>query len=221
MGVCASFVLTPDPVAFPSTAALATSAPINVTVTNPGDSASGPIDARIEGTHATDFVVSTDGCTDVAVPPGGTCVVAVSFAPTSTGPRTANLRIAGFPGGISRAVLSGTGLISTAPLMHNFGSHTVGLASPMQSFVVSNPGTVAAGTMTVSLVGANPGDFGLVSDPCTGASLPAGGTCTVVARFLPTASGARAATLRSPAPARPRSPSHRARSDSDRSPSAR
>jgi hypothetical protein len=196
MGVCASFVLTPDPVAFPSTAALATSAPINVTVTNPGDSASGPIDARIEGTHATDFVVSTDGCTDVAVPPGGTCVVAVSFAPTSTGPRTANLRIAGFPGGISRAVLSGTGLISTAPLMHNFGSHTVGLASPMQSFVVSNPGTVAAGTMTVSLVGANPGDFGLVSDPCTGASLPAGGTCTVVARFLPTASGARAATLR-------------------------
>jgi hypothetical protein len=196
MGVCATFEVTPDPVSFGSIAALTTSAPTVFTVRNGGDSASGPAEVRIEGVNLSDFVLGMDTCTGVALPPGGTCTVGVSFAPTSTGPRVAALRLSGFPGSIARSALSGTGLISTAPLMHNFGSHTVGLASPMQSFVVSNPGTVAAGTMTVSLVGANPGDFGLVSDPCTGAALPAGGTCTIVARFLPTASGARAATLR-------------------------
>jgi hypothetical protein len=195
-GLCAGFDVTPASASFGAVAALTASPPTTFTIRNSGDSASGPVEVLLEGANASDFATSADTCLGTALAPGAVCTVNITFRPTSTGPRAAALRISAFPGGISRAALSGTGTVSIAPAPHVFGTQTVGIPSPTQAFTVSNPGTVAAGSMMVSVVGTHPSDFAIVSDPCSGASLPAGGTCTVTARFSATAVGARTATLR-------------------------
>ncbi|MBN8615256.1 MAG: choice-of-anchor D domain-containing protein, partial [Deltaproteobacteria bacterium] len=61
-----------------------------------------------------------------------------------------------------------------------------------------NTGGSATTAITVAVAGTNPADFPIVAggDGCSGASLPAMGTCTVAVQFNPTAAGARAATLR-------------------------
>ena len=59
--------------------------------------------------------------------------------------------------------------------------------------------------------GTNPQDFAIVSDGCTGANVPAGGSCTVTVRFQPSTLGTRTATLQvtDDAPGSPQSASRR------------
>ena len=86
-----------------------------------------------------------------------------------------------------------------------------GAAEPAPSLVrwpgldVGRPGTVvpvtvlaasAAQPVSAALLGTNPGDFSIRSDECSGVSLSAGASCQIWLRYMPTAEGERAATLR-------------------------
>ncbi len=198
-GICAMYGVSPTSRDFGLVAAGAMGTPVVFTVRNVGDSPTGPTDIAINGANPDEFVVSADGCTGTSLSAGATCTLSITFAPTSTGPRSASLRASAFPGspgGVAFSSLTGTGIISIAPATHDFGARTLGLTSPTVSFMVRNPGTVGAGTMAISLIGANPGDFAIVSDPCSGATLAAGATCTVTVTFTPSVTGARTATLR-------------------------
>jgi len=84
--------------------------------------------------------------------------------------------------------------VQPAPFGLNFPSQNVGTTSPSQPVFLKNLDTSALAISSVSLVGANPGDFVIGSNSC-GASVSSGATCTVGVSFAPTAKGARSASL--------------------------
>ncbi len=84
-----------------------------------------------------------------------------------------------------------------APLSRTFAARQINTtASAPQTVAVSNTGTEPLHVSGVTLVGSNPGDFAISSDPCSGATVAVGASCTVGVTFRPTADGARSATLR-------------------------
>ena len=76
----------------------------------------------------------------------------------------------------------------------SFPGTAVGSKSVAKKVQFSNPGTAVVSLRSVSLLGANPGDF-LQSSTC-GQSLAAGASCTVTITFQPQAKGNRSAQLR-------------------------
>jgi uncharacterized protein (DUF2141 family) len=80
--------------------------------------------------------------------------------------------------------------ISTASL--NFGQHHVGQTSKAQTVTLTNIGTSRLSISSITLTGADPGDF-IEQNRCTG--IRAGGSCTVQVAFKPTATGSRTASL--------------------------
>jgi hypothetical protein len=89
-----------------------------------------------------------------------------------------------------------------SPTSLGFGPVTLGASSGPQTVTVTNTGRSTLHIGRVALAGADPQDFALATDGCTGVSLdqasgstPAG-TCAVVVRFVPTAPGDRTGALR-------------------------
>ena len=98
------------------------------------------------------------------------------------------------------AVASFTAAIAPAQLAVNpgslsFGSVTVGATSAAQSVTVTNPGTAVLIVESLSILGANAGDFLVGSETCVGTPIPAGGTCLISVQFSPTAAGIRSCSL--------------------------
>jgi hypothetical protein len=89
-----------------------------------------------------------------------------------------------------------------SPASLGFGPVTLGASSGPQAVTVTNTGRSTLHIGRVALAGADPQDFALATDGCTGVSLdPASGstpagTCAVVVRFAPTAPGDRTGALR-------------------------
>lgn len=67
-------------------------------------------------------------------------------------------------------------------------------ASSIRNITISNPGTAALEPVTVSLNGANAGDFTITTPPAI--SVPVGGSTTLAIRFSPQAGGERQANLK-------------------------
>ncbi len=79
------------------------------------------------------------------------------------------------------------------PASLTFTSQMVGTTSPAQTATLSNNGGTSLSITSVSVTGANAGDFAQTST--CGTSLAAGGNCTVSVVFSPTASGTRTASV--------------------------
>jgi hypothetical protein len=72
--------------------------------------------ATFAGADLGDFSVRSDECSEAVLDPGGSCTVAVRFAPESSGPKVATLRLRG-PAGTTVARLSGEGTaVAPAPV---------------------------------------------------------------------------------------------------------
>jgi hypothetical protein len=131
---------------------------------------------------------ATSSCSSVAA--GGTCPIAVTFAPTALGARTGSLTVA-FSGTKLSSSLTGNGIpdlqVSSAAL--DFGRIDVGAISASQTVIVTNTtsATIPLATPVVS------GDFGFTTT-CSG-SLPSSESCSVTLNFRPTATGPRTGTL--------------------------
>jgi len=81
----------------------------SVTVTNGGSAALTVSGASVGGTNASDFTITSNGCT-ASVAPAGSCSITVGFTPGATGARSATLTISDNAAGSPRAVtLSGNG----------------------------------------------------------------------------------------------------------------
>jgi uncharacterized repeat protein (TIGR01451 family) len=103
-GIAPVITVTPDTLHFGSVLVGSSSAPQAVTVGNAGDS---PLTVQ-SATASGPFAVSDDACTGAgAIPPGGTCQIAV-FAPAASGPAAGILTIAS-DGGTATVALSGSG----------------------------------------------------------------------------------------------------------------
>jgi PKD repeat protein len=204
-----------SPISFPDTSTNATSAPITITVTNGGSAALHVTGITLTGTNPSDFAKASDTCTGATVAPNATCTVGVTFTPSGTGTRQANLEIADDATGSPQVVaLTGNGLAPTTPAVTfapanpvMFPSTVQGATSATVTVTVTNSGNAVLNITAASLTGANAGDFAILTNTCNGAAVAANGTCTVGITFTPSAVGARQATLQiaDNAPASPQS----------------
>jgi ricin-type beta-trefoil lectin protein/centrosomal CEP192-like protein/HYDIN/CFA65/VesB family protein len=84
-------------------------------------------------------------------------------------------------------------IAAVSPQALVFGNQQLGVAGAAQTLTLSNSGNAPLLLASVGVSGANPADFS-VQNGC-GASLAAGAQCALQVSFLPTAVGARAASL--------------------------
>jgi len=68
-----------------------------------------------------------------------------------------------------------------------FPSTATGSTSAVQPVTITNRSTVALPVSAITLTGLNANQFTIVSDPCSGTSIPLAGTCTVNVALKPTA----------------------------------
>jgi hypothetical protein len=192
--VAQTVALSQSSITFPATQLGIASAAAPISISNQSSSYIYP-GFTFSGTAAGDY--SQNGnCGSVA--PASSCTFTVTFTPTATGTRAATLTENDSFGNHAIA-LTGTGtkdqgVIVLYPSSLAFSStQTLGVGSEPLSFSVTNNGTVA---VTVSKVASSDAaEFPVVSDGCTGTTLSPGQNCTVSVTFLPSATGARSATI--------------------------
>jgi hypothetical protein len=189
--------LSPATLQFPVTVIGKTSIPMNVTLTSSGNSPVNFDSFTITGSDAQDFAISANSCS-AALRATYTCTVSIIFTPSATGLRSATLSILdSAPGSPQRVPLSGASLsvvLSFNPAMVEFPVVTVGSGSSPALVTAANTGIASTSITSVALRGANPGDFSIASNTCSGV-LTGGASCTVGVAFEPTANGIRTATL--------------------------
>ena len=104
------------------------------------------------------------------------------------------------PNSPSVVILNGTGFvptpgISVTPMVIGWGGVALGNATSGRVVKITSTGNVPLVISSLTPGGANPGDFPIVSDACTGASLSPGASCAAYVSFEPQRVGARSATI--------------------------
>jgi Abnormal spindle-like microcephaly-assoc'd, ASPM-SPD-2-Hydin/HYDIN/CFA65/VesB-like, Ig-like domain/Beta-propeller repeat len=187
-----------------------TSGTQSVTLANVGSAALSLTSVAIAGANAPDFAIAAAGTTCPAaggtVAIGASCTVAVQFAPQSAGTsKSASLTFADNAASSPQQVLlSGTATdaasLQVSPANLTFTAQSEGTASAPQTVTLSNTSTAPASIGTITVSGANAGDFAL-QNPCA-PSLGAGKSCQLSVSFSPavsTPAGSRSAALNIPA----------------------
>lgn len=105
-----------------------------------------------------------------------------------------NLYIADANNSVIRLVAAAYALLTISPPSFDFGAVAVGQAAPPASFTVTNTGTTSLTISSVTVTGADPADFHITADLCTGVLAP-GASCTISVDFAPTGVGIRSAFL--------------------------
>jgi len=192
--------LTPNPLGF-GDVPLGTSKSTTVTFSNSGTDDTFITDAAISGQNAADFTIDQGSltCANSAsgfdVPAGGSCTVAVIFAPSATGDRTASFVVTSSSvDGTQTLPLTGAGTdsaVSLAAASLDFGQQAVGTTSQPKPVTVTNSGTTS---LTVDAVAAS-GDFAADASACTAQPVAAGQACVINVTFSPTATGNRSGAL--------------------------
>ena len=179
------------------------SAPVQpIFVTNTGDAPLMIQALALDGTNASDFVVSGTCSEGGILGPKSRCRIDIVLTPASAelGERAATLTVvtnAPVPAPVVQ--LSGTGspdalpLVPTPPYL-DFDGQSVGTASQARTFSITNPNSFSASVTDVGLGGANPADFTFDTN-CPAHSFLTGSKCTATIVFAPTAAGPRSAVL--------------------------
>jgi hypothetical protein len=195
----ASLTIDQQMLAFGSVDVGSTSPAMTLTITNIGQSDTGPFTIVTAGTDATSF--GADGSACATLQPGASCTAAITFSPQSAGAKSAKVKVSATPGGsISVAVTgigrgTGPGLLAISSDTTMTGSALVGTyGQSVATFTLTNIGGDITGLLAIQLTGANPADF-IVDDHCSGYGLAPNETCTLEARVAPKERGERHATI--------------------------
>jgi len=170
-----------------------TSAPDQVTLSNPSGLALTISSIAVTGTNTADFSQTNTCGTGLAA--GASCTITVTFKPTQIEPRSASITITDNAAGSPQTIgLSGTGLVSgpnatPSPSSLTFATQLVGTSSSAQSVTLTNWGTTA---LSITSIAASR-DFSQ-TNTC-GSSLAADASCTISVTFKPTQRGTRTGTL--------------------------
>ena len=174
-----------------------TSTAQTVTLTNTGTATLTITGIGFTGTNPGDFA-QTDTCAG-SLSQGASCTISVKFTPGAAGSRTANLNVSDNAASSPQsATVIGTGAtppsgMTLSSTSVDFGDQMVGSASAAQAVTLTNYDATAYTISSITLTGANAGDF-TQTNTC-GTSLGAGASCTINIVFAPTATGTRSATL--------------------------
>jgi hypothetical protein len=182
-------VLSPSSLIFPVQLIGTLSLPMDVTLTNSG---SGTL--TISSITASAGFVQQNTC-GTSVYPGTSCVIAVQFEPLQGGVQSGSVLITDNTATSPQSILlSGTGTaVELSAVGVNFGNQAVGSASPPVTVTLTNKGTNALTINSITLGGADPGDFG-ESNTC-GSSVGAGQSCTITVTFTPAVLGPLSASV--------------------------
>jgi hypothetical protein len=165
-----------------------------VVVTNSG---TGTLNVGVASAGAP-FAIASDGCSNTAVAPGGSCTIQVNFTPAATGPASGTLSIPDdAPGSPQTGALSGTGVQPRAivsPTSLSFGSVKVGPGNPaaQQYVTVTNSGTASLHIATNAFAGNLAFTIGT---SCAGATVAPGASCKIGVYASPDTIGLRSGTL--------------------------
>jgi hypothetical protein len=182
----------------PTVAGCESPMPAVLTVRNAGTVASGTLKVSLEGSSPDRFRIDKDGCTGHALPPAGSCVIEVRFAPRDLvgQPLTAELVVGGVAGESVSTALSGEamiGHIDVFPWAGNnpvkFPSTAVGTASAPAEAVWTNNTDFPATVGQPGFSGAGTNDFNVASNGCTGQTIAAHQSCRVAIQFKPASTG--------------------------------
>lgn len=183
-----------------------TSSSLTVAVSNGSAAAVTVSKVALTGPFSLVKATSNDcGAAGFMLSPGGSCNLAVVFAPTAAGSGTGTLSLSTSSNQTVDVTLKGQANAATPKLAWQgnvtalpFSTTLVGQTSAAQTLTLTNPGTVAATISSVTLTGTDAAAFALspASTCKANASVAAGGSCTVVLAFAPASAGAKSATLK-------------------------
>jgi trimeric autotransporter adhesin len=180
--------LAPPILNFASQTIGATSAAQVVNVNNTGTT---PVAMTISiaGNNPSDFA-ETDNCSQSPLAGGKSCVVNVTFDPTQSGSRSAEMLISDTaPHSPQIVTVGGTAVQAAATISPSgaigFGSALAGTASTPITVTITNSGTAPA-ILTVRGARVSPAGNFAAANNCP-AGVPAGGNCTLALTFTPAA----------------------------------
>ncbi|MGA7155460.1 MAG: choice-of-anchor D domain-containing protein [Acidobacteriaceae bacterium] len=179
--------LTPGTVPFGNQAITTTSSAQVVVLSNPGTAALSITGVSITGSNPTDFA-DTSACGS-SLAAGSSCNISVTFTPASATTFSASLTVAdNATGSPQKASLTGTGTASPqaalSPATLAFPSTTVGSSAAALSTTLTNSGNTTLNISSITLTGANPGDFTISANTC-GTTLAASASCKISVTFTP------------------------------------
>ncbi len=191
----AAISASPKSLTFSSTTVGSSSAAKTVTVTNASTAAIPVTGFTFTGANAGDFS-QTNTC-GISLMGSGSCTVSVTFRPAATGSRGASLGIADAdPSSPQTVAVSGTGAgpsVTLTPTSLSFGDQVYRKASTSQAVTLKNTGASTLTIASVTVTGANTGDF-TQTNTC-GTSVAANASCTINVIFTPAGLGARSASI--------------------------
>jgi|GEM_PF-1992579 len=170
------------------------------TVENSGDAPLHVDGAALVGAEAGQFELDQESCEDIALEPGETCVLSVTFAPTAGGAHTAEIEVLSDAETTIRGEVEGSGRVEPgivrSPDHLGFGVQSAG-AGPgaPQTITVESTGATPLHVGNVELGGSMAGQFEIVRDGCGGTTIAPGAQCSVEVAFNPTELGGQAAHL--------------------------
>jgi hypothetical protein len=155
----------------------------------------------ITGTNAKEFNLPASGTLcpigGNGLQPGAICDIVADFAPSSPGAKSAAITVTDDASDSPQMIpLSGTAIapvISLTPASLAFSDQPVGTTSAPQSVTLGNTGNAALTIASISITGANAGDFSQ-NNNCP-PNLNPNKSCIIQVAFAPAQTGSRAATL--------------------------
>jgi hypothetical protein len=193
-GIAPTAAVTPASLAFGSVNTGTVSGGQTITVNNTGNAPLAVTSVSVTGTNAAMFTATPTGTGCATVAAGASCTINVTFAPSSTGAKTATVGIThnsnNVPGSLSTVTLTGTGVAPTSPVAAMpatlaFGAQRINNNRTV-TLTVTNQGPGALAITSVNTSGA---PFTATLGNCP-ASLAAGRNCKLNVTFRPTVVGA-------------------------------
>jgi hypothetical protein len=184
--------------AFANTQIGLSSAATVVTLLNTGGSTLTVASVTITGANSTDFT-QTNNCSAGLAAATGQCKINISFKPSVTGARNANLVVTHNSGNVagstSQLALSGIGVAAPAPVMALdksslvFGSVLAGSSSPVQTITLSNSGNanLSLPSNLLSFTGNNASEFSATHNCST--ILASLSSCSIGVTYRPISAG--------------------------------
>ncbi len=169
------------------------SASQSVTLTNSGTAAMTISSISFTGDDPKDYTQTNNCGSSLAI--NAVCTIKVTFNPTNTGSRDANLSVAdNAPDSPQAVTLTGFGqkALTVSPMNIGYGNVDVG-SSASKTVTLTDASTAAITVSSFTFSGSNPGDFSQ-TNTCNG-SVGGNKSCTVTVTFKPKATGSRSATM--------------------------
>jgi hypothetical protein len=190
-GVYPSPIITPSALQFGNVQTGVMSSPQTVVVTLPNQDAA--IANLVNSPSAYHLSQNTTCARGTSV-----CQFTIVFNPSTIGESDDHLLVTDLVTGYSSSIaLTGIGGIPVVSLSNTtltYSPRSVGVTSVAQAVTLTNNGNAPLTISNLGLVGANPGDYSIVSNTC-GTSVAVNGSCSLSVNFTPVATGTRSAIL--------------------------